>query len=582
MYDPTRDGPRDNTFPQPTPSKAQSAENPNVFYVPPKTPDLYRMESGVSVSSQSHLIDQHRTPSRNVNPWWKGWRVLLLGSWLNVLLVFVPVAWIFSIQFKHLQGFVFIFNTVALIPLIKASNSNFTITDRIHTLPPRRQMHEVATRELSLRIGGSKAGLVNASLSNVVETVVAIIALRKCELRIVQSSLIGSILSRLLLILGLCFFVGGVGRSEQIFDATTNQINSSLLIVSVGVLIFPSVYHFALSGNVNERMLQWQEDSILGMSRGVSIILMFIYVLYLVFQLVSHTHLYEELHERNRRFSRAIHAKTDHIKEKFSRRLSLGPNHPSRHAHQTGPRPLYLNLSAAKTLSSSEVTLAKLEGTYIPEGVDATQAPPSPKDSKSVLTIVPSDPAREKGVRYATPMPQSSAKPTDETPQEPQASWFFIAVALIFVTTAVAFTADGLVESMDGISKTIDKSWIALVLLPAVSSIAECSTAIGGSVKDQLTLSFNVAVGSSIQTAFFVLPLMVNVAWAMGKPLSLLFDPFDAVVLYISVQTMSHVVGDGKSNWLEGAILICLYLIIAVALWFYPGSPLPLAVGACT
>ncbi|KAK1226574.1 hypothetical protein PQX77_010457 [Marasmius sp. AFHP31] len=564
MYDPTRDGPRDNTFPQPTHSQAQSAENPNVFYVPPMTPDLARMESGVSVSSQSHLIDQHRTPSRNVNPWWRGWRVLLLGSWLNVLLVFVPVAWIFGIQFKHLHGFVFIFNTVALIPLIK--------------------MHEVATRELSLRIGGSKAGLVNASLSNVVGTVVAVIALRKCELRIVQSSLIGSILSRLLLILGLCFFVGGVGRSEQIFDATTNQINSSLLIVSVGVLIFPSVYHFALSGNVNERMLQWQEDSILGMSRGVSIILMFIYVLYLVFQLVSHTHLYEELHEKNRRFSMAIHAKTDHIKEKISRRLSLGSNHPTRHAHQTGPRPLYLNTSAATTFSSSEVTLAKLEGTHIPEGVDTTQAPPSPEDSKSASTVVSPDTAREKGVhvRYATPMSESLAKPTDEIPQEPQVSWFFIVVALIFVTAAVAFTVDGLVESMDGISKTIDKSWIALVLLPAVSSIAECSTAIGGSVKNQLTLSFNVAVGSSIQTAFFVLPLMVNVAWAMGKPLSLLFDPFDAIVLYISVQTMSHVVGDGKSNWLEGAILICLYLIIAVALWFYPGSPLPSAVGACT
>ncbi|EEB87966.1 hypothetical protein MPER_14462 [Moniliophthora perniciosa FA553] len=74
-------------------------------------------------------------------------------------------------------------------------------------------------------------------------------------------------------------------------------------------------------------------------------------------------------------------------------------------------------------------------------------------------------------------------------------------------------------------------------------------------MKNRITLGISVAVGSSIQTALFVIPLMVQLGWIMGKPMSLLFDPFDAIVLYISVQTMSHVVSDGRSNWLEGAIL---------------------------
>ncbi|KAL0580944.1 hypothetical protein V5O48_001036 [Marasmius crinis-equi] len=261
-------------------------------------------------------------------------------------------------------------------------------------------------------------------------------------------------------------------------------------------------------------------------------------------------------------------------KAKFKRRLSRShvprPDTPRR-PYQTGPRPLYLDAGVAP--SASEVTLAKLEGARIPE--DAAGGSPNASsltiDVKTPIDATPQP--KELHVQYADPVPHHSEKgPSTEVHREPEISWFLIVVSLLCVTAAVGFTADSLVESMDGISKTIDKSWIALVLLPAVSSIAECSTAIGSSVENQLSMSINVAVGSSIQTAFFVFPLMVNVAWAMGKPLSLLVDPFDAIVLYISVQTMGHVVGDGKSNWLEGAILICLYVIIAVSLWFYPGA----------
>jgi len=145
----------------------------------------------------------------------------------------------------------------------------------------------------------------------------------------------------------------------------------------------------------------------------------------------------------------------------------------------------------------------------------------------------------------------------------------------------VSVNAEWLVDSLDTISTSISKEWIALIMLPAVRCIAECATAVNVSVKDQLTLSVSVAVSSTIQTALFVIPFMVTLAWAMGKPLSLLFDPFESVVLYISVNVMSYVVADGKSNWLEGIILICLYMIIAVAFWFYPGSEFSTSLSEC-
>lgn len=75
--------------------------------------------------------------------------------------------------------------------------------------------------------------VLNATLGNAVELIVAIIALVKCEIRVVQSSLLGSILSNLLLVLGMCFLAGGLKYSEQGFKETASQINSSLLVISV-------------------------------------------------------------------------------------------------------------------------------------------------------------------------------------------------------------------------------------------------------------------------------------------------------------------------------------------------------------
>jgi Ca2+:H+ antiporter len=64
---------------------------------------------------------------------------------------------------------------------------------------------------------------------------------------------------------------------------------------------------------------------------------------------------------------------------------------------------------------------------------------------------------------------------------------------------------------------------------------------------------------------------MVVIGWAMGHPLTLLFDPLESIVLFLAVITVNYVVADGKSNWLEGAILCCLYVMCALIFWYYPG-----------
>lgn len=80
-------------------------------------------------------------------------------------------------------------------------------------------------------------------------------------------------------------------------------------------------------------------------------------------------------------------------------------------------------------------------------------------------------------------------------------------------------------------------------------------------------LSIAVAVGSSIQVAMFVIPVVQLLAWCISKPMTMLFDPFEAVVLFFSVLIVNQTLADGRSNWMEGVVLMLLYLLIAIAFW---------------
>lgn len=169
----------------------------------------------------------------------------------------------------------------------------------------------------------------------------------------------------------------------------------------------------------------------------------------------------------------------------------------------------------------------------------------------------------------------------DEEVEEPQMSVAACIVLLVTVTVLVAVTAEWLVDSIEGVteSSALTQQWVGLILLPIVGNAAEHVTAVTVSVKDKLTLSLGVAVGSSIQIALFVIPFITVLGWILNKPLSLLFDPFQSIVLFLSVITVNYCVQDGKSNWLEGMVLMCLYVIIAVSVWFYPGVDAASSIG---
>lgn len=153
---------------------------------------------------------------------WGQLRATLFGSWINILLIAAPVG--IAVNYAKINpGAIFAINFIAIIPLAA--------------------MLSYATEEIALRVGETLGGLLNATFGNAVELIVSIIALTKKEVLVVKTSLIGSMLSNLLLVMGMCFFFGGIHRLEQNFNVVVAQTAASLLALAVGSLIIPTAFH---------------------------------------------------------------------------------------------------------------------------------------------------------------------------------------------------------------------------------------------------------------------------------------------------------------------------------------------------
>jgi Ca2+:H+ antiporter len=188
---------------------------------------------------------------------------IIFGKLVSVFLLLIPLAF-----WSHYGGwganYVFWLNFLVMIPLA-AILGDFTEEAALHT---------------NETIGG----LLNATFGNAVEVVVAIQALLANEIRVVQASMIGSIFSNLLLVLGCCFFFGGLKYKEQSFNATAATANMGLLALSSIALVLPTPF---------ADYYQVEDEHVLIISRVAAFFLLFMYIQLLVFQLYTHAHIFE-------------------------------------------------------------------------------------------------------------------------------------------------------------------------------------------------------------------------------------------------------------------------------------------------
>ncbi|KAF2153318.1 calcium/proton exchanger, partial [Myriangium duriaei CBS 260.36] len=392
----------------------------------------------------------------------------LFHSWVNVLLVFVPVGIVVKVV-NLSPGLVFGINCIAIIPLAG--------------------LLVYATESVASRLGDTLGALLNVSFGNAVELILFIIALTKNEIRIVQASLLGSILSNLLLILGMAFLLGGLRFQEQVYNNTVTQMSACLLSLSVISLLLPTAFHASFSDTKDA------DVNTLKISRATSVVLLIIYVLYLLFQLKSHSYLYESTPQ--------------HIIDEES--------HPGILADTVSRQP-----------------------SGLPNVADANAGTTDENDGE----------AAEEEVMSRT-----------------------AATVLLLVSTAlVAVCAEFLVGAIPGMldNSPVSEEFIGLIVLPIVSNAAEHLTAVTVAAKNKMDLAIGVSVGSSIQISLFVTPLVVILGWIIGRDMTLYFSLFETVCLFVTVFVVNFLVLDGRSNYLEGSLLMAAYMIIAVSAYYFP------------
>jgi Ca2+:H+ antiporter len=324
-----------------------------------------------------------------------------------------------------------------------------------------------ATEEIAVVLGPSWGGLLNATFGNATELIIALIALNEGLVNVVKSSIVGSIIGNLLLVMGLSMFLGGLKFKEQTFQSLVARVNASSMNLAVIAILLPTAIASTSEG-ISESTLQTLSDA-------VAVVLIGVYALTLLFSMKTHTYLYE--------------VGTAEI------------------AHAETPE---------KALAAPESTEA---------------------DHKPNLRL-----------------------------------WIPV---LLGATLLVAIESELLVETLEVATEALGltKLFTGVILLPIIGNAAEHATAVTVAMKNKMDLSVSVAVGSSLQIALFVAPVLVLAGWFMGQPMDLNFNPFELVAVVVAVLIANSISSDGKSNWLEGILLLATYVILSLAFYFHPIIP---------
>ena len=157
----------------------------------------------------------------------------------------------------------------------------------------------------------------------------------------------------------------------------------------------------------------------------------------------------------------------------------------------------------------------------------------------------------------------SEAEDKEEPKMTTKNAW----ILLLLATVLVGWMAEILVHSVDAAAEGwgLPTLFIGVILLPFFGNAAEHFTAVLVAGKNKMDLSLAIAIGSSVQIAVFVAPLMVAFAWVMKVDLSLEFGILETAATFMSVLVANFILNDGKTNWLEGVMLLACYTILALS-----------------
>lgn len=304
------------------------------------------------------------------------------------------------------------------------------------------------TSTISEYIGEKKGGLITAAIGNIPELTMGIWSIQYGMIPMVKASLIGSIISNMLLVLGISIFIGGIKYREQKFNKIVARTNFSMLLLAMSTIIIVAALR-EYNGTLSQGIF-------ISISIKIAIVLVIIYILGLIFSLYTHGNLF---------------------------------------------------------IISEQTTEGKAS-----------------KDRNYVKTIV---------------------------------ELILISIILYFISERLVYNIKQTVQNYG-----FSQEFLGIILIPILGNAGENFSAIVCATKNKVNLSLEIAIGSSIQIALFVTPILIMISYFVGIEMTLLFTGFQIIMALIAIFMAFIVFQDGKTYWFEGAILTAIYIIVTLAYYY--------------
>lgn len=343
------------------------------------------------------------------------------------MLILVPVTILLNYFGKGGHSLIFVLSALSLIPLAGVLGT--------------------ATEETAAYTGPKIGSLLNATLGNMAELIIAFAALREGLHSVVRASIAGSIIGNILIVLGASLLVGGFKNGIQKFDPREASTNATMMTLAVISLVVPGLFYLTNADGV--RLTQHDAERL---SDGVALIMLLIYGAYLYFTL----------------FQNGL--------------VAIGQQ----------------------------------------------------EEHKASMPL-----------------------------------WKAVAL-LVVATIAVVVMSEILVGVLEPTAESwgLSDAFIGLIIVPLVGNVAEHLVAVRAAYNNDMDLSMGIALGSGLQVALFVAPVLVLLGELIDKPIPMVFNTWELIALIAAVLLAVAISQDGESNWLEGAQLVAVYLILATAFFF--------------
>jgi len=440
---------------------------------------------------------------------------------MNLLLIFLPLGTA-AYFLKWDDVYVFWFNFFAMIPLAKILGD--------------------ATEELAASLKNDMvAGLLNATFGNAVEMVITVKTLRAGLYDVVKSTLLGSVLSNTLLVLGMSFLCGGLVTLPERRQGPKPEEQPPPTGDYKGLLADQSDGDTASRGD-SRQTTQGPADSLLAVTGEGK----------------------KDVPEANKDI-REVVAEQNYFDqfdgaEKIQSFSVLGAL-------------VNTSMLLISCMSFSLITVFR-QVSHV-EGDAYMEEVLLPVSRIASIIIILAYVAYTVFQLVTHKDTMSADQGADEGDDGEDHMSVTTACMLLFGTTViVSCCTEMLVTAIGGVTEHahISKHFIGIILLPIVGNACEHASAVRFSIMDKPGLAVGIAVGSSTQIAMFVVPFSVMCGWAIGQPMDLDFGSLNTTVLMVSIIVVLSIIVDGQANWLQGYLLISAYAIIAVLYFWMPDT----------